>query len=54
MSVVVKNMLKFSYYGLAAKFVVVKGLGEEMIALGLEVQKILWKDKERAFNLRLS
>lgn len=46
MSVVVKNMLNVSYYGLLAEFVVVEGLREEMITLGLEVQKILWKDKE--------
>lgn len=43
-------MLKFPYYGLVAEFVVVEGLGEEMITLGLEVQKILRQDKETAYK----
>lgn len=39
-------MLKVPRYGLFAEFVVVEGLNEEMIALGLEVQKILFKEGE--------
>lgn len=46
MSVEVKNMLNVPYYGLVAELVVVEGLRQEMITLGLEVQKILWKDKD--------
>lgn len=36
-------MFKVACYGLFAEFVVVEGLREEMITLGLQVQKTLFK-----------
>lgn len=54
MRVEVENILNVSYYSLVAEFVVVEALREEMITFGLEVQKILWKQKETAYNLRPS
>lgn len=47
MSVEVENVLKVRYDGLLAQFVVVEGMSEEMVKLGLEVQKVLWKREKK-------
>lgn len=47
MSVQVENVLKVCDDGLLAEFVVVEGLSEEMVKLGLEVQKVLWKREKK-------
>lgn len=50
MSVEVENVLKVRDDGLLAEFVVVEGMSEEMVKLGLEVQKVLGK-RERKKHL---
>lgn len=51
MSVEVENVLKVRDDGLLAEFVVVEGMSEEMVKLGLEVQKVLGK-RERKNTLK--
>lgn len=50
MSVEVENVLKVRYDGLLAEFVVVEGMSEEMVKLGLEVQKVLWKREKNTLK----
>lgn len=57
MSVEVEDVLKVRYDGLLAEFVVVEGMSEEMVKLGLEVQKVLWEKRKKALlkpSVRLS